>query len=101
MTTKNARATTTNNDASNVTNETQQTNAQTFVTLQSIIRDRKIKHDQKLIRRVLRKYYAQQTNHQLRDRWLFDASKIDDVVAIIDKHCRANKSQNDVKTTNA
>ena len=68
-----------------------------FVSLKQIIVDRKIKTDPKLIRRVLRKYYASKINHQLRDAWMFDVASIDDVVSLIDTHCRANKSQNDVQ----
>ena len=62
------------------------------VTLKHIIETRKIKCDPKLIRRVLRKYYASKINHQLRDAWTFHESQIDDVVKLIDTHCRAGKS---------
>lgn len=66
-----------------------------YVSLKHIIESRKIKCDAKLIRRVLRKYYASKINHQYRDAWMFATNQIDDVVALIDKHCRANKSSND------
>lgn len=71
-------------------NETTQSNV--VVTLKHIIETRKIKCDPKLIRRVLRKYYASKINHQLRDAWTFHESQIDDVVKLIDTHCRAGKS---------
>ena len=71
-------------------NETTQSNV--VVTLKHIIESRKIKCDPKLIRRVLRKYYASKINHQLRDAWTFHESQIDDVVKLIDTHCRAGKS---------
>jgi hypothetical protein len=62
------------------------------VTLKHIIAMHKIKCDAKLIRRVLRKYYASKINHQLRDAWTFHESQIDDVVKLIDTHCRSMKS---------
>lgn len=62
------------------------------ITLKQIITMHKIKCDSKLIRRVLRKYYATQINHQKRDAWVFQTRHVDDVVALIDKHCRSMKS---------
>ena len=70
-----------------------------FVSLKHIIESRKIKCDSKLIRRVLRKYYASKCDHKHRDAWMFATNQIDDVVALIDKHCRANKSSNDTTQT--
>jgi hypothetical protein len=61
-----------------------------FVSLKNVIETHKIKTDPKLIRRVLRKYYTQQTNHQHRDAWMFAQHDVPNVVALIDKHCRAN-----------
>jgi hypothetical protein len=73
--------------------DTKQTSSSTStITLKQIINDRKIKCDAKLIRRVLRKYYASKINHQHRDAWVFQTSQIDDVVKLIDTHCRANTS---------
>ena len=70
-------------------------NPNQIVTLKHIIETHKIKCDPKLIRRVLRKYYAHKIDHKLRDAWTFNASQINDVVTLIDTHCRAGKSQND------
>jgi hypothetical protein len=70
-----------------------------FVSLKHIIESRKIKCDSKLIRRVLRKYYASKCDHKHRDAWMFATNQIDDVVTLIDKHCRANKSSNDTTST--
>lgn len=64
------------------------------LTLKQIIERNKIKCDSKLIRRVLRKYYASQINHQKRDAWVFNASHEKNVVELIDKHCRSMKSSN-------
>lgn len=64
------------------------------LTLKQIIERNKIKCDSKLIRRVLRKYYAQTNAHQHRDPWVFAQSCERDVVALIDKHCRSMKSSN-------
>lgn len=78
-------------DASMMMNDT--TNeSNVVVTLKHIIATHKIKTDPKLIRRVLRKYYASKINHQLRDAWTFHESQIDDVVKLIDTHCRAGQS---------
>ncbi len=69
-----------------------ETTSTNVVTLKHIIASHKIKTDPKLIRRVLRKYYASKINHQLRDAWTFHESQIDDVVKLIDTHCRAGQS---------
>ena len=66
-----------------------------YVTLKHIVETRNIKCDSKLIRRVLRKYYAQQNNHKHRDAWMFAHNEIDNVVDLINTHCRANMSSND------
>lgn len=73
----------------NVSRETNST-----ITLKQLLNDKKIKIDSKLIRRVLRKYYASKINHQHRESWTFNTNQIDDVVALIDKHCRVTKSSN-------
>jgi hypothetical protein len=72
--------------AQNAANE-QTSNA--TITLKSILTQHKIKTDPKLIRRVLRKYYASKINHAHRDAWIFPVAHVDNVVALIDKHCRA------------
>jgi hypothetical protein len=82
------------NDMSHVFDARVKTNAN-YVTLKHIIETRKIKCDAKLIRRVLRKYYATKINHQHRDAWTFAHDQIDDVVNLINTHCRANMSTND------
>lgn len=64
------------------------------VTLKHVIDTNKLKYDPKLIRRVLRKYYASQNNHQKRDAWTFNVNDIENVVKLIHSHCRANKSSN-------
>lgn len=68
------------------------TNANQIVTLKHIIETHKIKCDAKLIRRVLRKYYASKIDHKLRDAWTFNTNQINDVVTLINTHCRANTS---------
>lgn len=68
------------------------TNANSVVTLKSIIAQHNIKTDPKLIRRVLRKYHAMKNNHQHRDAWTFPVNQIDDVVKLINEKCRAGKS---------
>ena len=62
-----------------------------FVSLKNVIETHKIKTDPKLIRRVLRKYYAQNANHKHRDAWMFASHDVPNVVKLIDTHCRANK----------
>jgi hypothetical protein len=62
----------------------------TVVSLKQILATNKIKTDPKLIRRVLRKYYASKINHQHRDAWMFPSDHVPTVIALIDKHCRAN-----------
>lgn len=64
------------------------------VTLKHVIESNKLKYDPKLIRRVLRKYYASQNNHQKRDAWTFATNDVENVVKLIHSHCRANKSSN-------
>lgn len=68
------------------------TNANQIVTLKHIIESNKIKCDPKLIRRVLRKYYAHKIDHKLRDAWTFNTNQIPTVLQLIDTHCRAGKS---------
>jgi len=97
---RNARATQTStqqNDVRDTTNPVnfptndsmQNTASVATITLKSIIATHKIKTDPKLIRRVLRKYYAQKINHQHRDAWVFPVDHTKHVVELIDKHCRA------------
>jgi hypothetical protein len=74
------------------TNELMTQHNVSTITLKQIIATHKIKCDSKLIRRVLRKYYAQKINHQHRDAWVFATSQINDVIKLIDTHCRAGKS---------
>lgn len=62
------------------------------IMLKTILTTHKIKTDPKLIRRVLRKYYASKINHQHRDAWVFPTSHVDAIVKLIDTHCRAGKS---------
>jgi len=96
-----AQSTVTNNDERDTTNPivfptSESINAQpvqqTTVMLKTILINHKIKTDPKLIRRVLRKYYAQKINHQHRDAWVFPVDHVDAIVKLIDTHCRAGQS---------
>jgi hypothetical protein len=74
------------------THETMNTTSTQTIMLKTILINHKIKTDPKLIRRVLRKYYAQKINHQHRDAWVFPTSHVDAIVKLIDTHCRAGQS---------
>lgn len=72
------------------THETMTTTA--TIMLKTILIDHKIKTDPKLIRRVLRKYYASKINHQHRDAWVFPVTHVPAIINLINTHCRAGQS---------